>query len=377
MYKKKRRYGNDFGQLRTRIWIKTILLFVVAFIVIFLVYKLFLYQNFADPAVNFLNLFVQDSERAFFIYQRYVRTYLELYLLAAVIFVFIILLRFYLNNFVRYFNEINDGINSILDRSSTLVLSPELSAIEKKIIRIKLELEQKERASHEAEQRKDDLVMYLAHDIRTPLTSVIGYLSFLEEAPDMPAEQRTNYTRIALEKANRLEKMVDEFFEITRFNAQQTELQKKDIDITYMLMQLADELTPILDVNRNTIRIDAADNLIVHGDPEKLARAFNNVLKNAASYSTADTEIKISAQEAENGVKIVFQNEGETIPPEKLERLFDRFYRVDESRRTQTGGTGLGLAIAKEIVLLHGGTISAESQNNTVTFTIFIPGSEK
>ena len=377
MYKKKRRYGNDFGQLRTRIWIKTILLFVVAFIVIFLVYKLFLYQNFADPAVNFLNLFVQDSERAFFIYQRYVRTYLELYLLAAVIFVFIILLRFYLNNFVRYFNEINDGINSILDRSSTLVLSPELSAIEKKIIRIKLELEQKERASHEAEQRKDDLVMYLAHDIRTPLTSVIGYLSFLEEAPDMPAEQRTNYTRIALEKANRLEKMVDEFFEITRFNAQQTELQKKDIDITYMLMQLADELTPILDVNRNTIRIDAADNLMVHGDPEKLARVFNNVLKNAASYSTANTEIIISAQEAENGVKIVFQNEGETIPPEKLERLFDRFYRVDESRRTQTGGTGLGLAIAKEIVLLHGGTISAESQNNTVTFTIFIPGSEK
>ena len=377
MYKKKRRYGNDFGQLRTRIWIKTILLFVVAFIVIFLVYKLFLYQNFADPAVNFLNLFVQDSERAFFIYQRYVRTYLELYLLAAVIFVFIILLRFYLNIFVRYFNEINDGINSILDRSSTLVLSPELSAIEKKIIRIKLELEQKERASHEAEQRKDDLVMYLAHDIRTPLTSVIGYLSFLEEAPDMPAEQRTNYTRIALEKANRLEKMVDEFFEITRFNAQQTELQKKDIDITYMLMQLADELTPILDVNRNTIRIDAADNLMVHGDPEKLARVFNNVLKNAASYSTANTEIIISAQEAENGVKIVFQNEGETIPPEKLERLFDRFYRVDESRRSQTGGTGLGLAIAKEIVLLHGGTISAESQNNTVTFTIFIPGSEK
>lgn len=377
MHKKKRRYGNDFGQLRTRIWIKTIFLFVVAFVVIFLVYDLFLFQNFADPAVNFLNLFVQDYERAFLIYQRYVRTYIELYLLAAVIFVFIILLRFYLNIFVRYFNEINDGINSILDRSSTLVLSPELSAIEKKIIRIKLELEQKERASHEAEQRKDDLVMYLAHDIRTPLTSVIGYLSFLEEAPDMPAEQRTNYTRIALEKANRLEKMVDEFFEITRFNAQQTELQKKDIDITYMLMQLADELTPILDVNRNTIRIDAADNLMVHGDPEKLARVFNNVLKNAASYSTANTEIIISAQEAENGVKIVFQNEGETIPPEKLERLFDRFYRVDESRRSQTGGTGLGLAIAKEIVLLHGGTISAESQNNTVTFTIFIPGSEK
>ena len=377
MHKKKRRYGNDFGQLRTRIWIKTIFLFVVAFVVIFLVYDLFLFQNFADPAVNFLNLFVQDYERAFLIYQRYVRTYIELYLLAAVIFVFIILLRFYLNIFVRYFNEINDGINSILDRSSTLVLSPELSAIEKKIIRIKLELEQKERASHEAEQRKDDLVMYLAHDIRTPLTSVIGYLSFLEEAPDMPAEQRTNYTRIALEKANRLEKMVDEFFEITRFNAQQTELQKKDIDITYMLMQLADELTPILDVNRNTIRIDAADNLMVHGDPEKLARVFNNVLKNAASYSTANTEIIISAQEVENGVKIVFQNEGETIPPEKLERLFDRFYRVDESRRSQTGGTGLGLAIAKEIVLLHGGTISAESQNNTVTFTIIIPGSEK
>ena len=360
--------------MRAKILFKTIFMFFLATICIFILYNFFLNKRFADPAVRFIELFTHDNNEAFHIYQRYVRTYIEVYFLAAIIFVFIIILRFYLKNFVKYFNEINDGINSIIDRSNTLNLSPELSAVEKKIIRIKLELEQKERASREAEQRKDDLVMYLAHDIRTPLTSVIGYLSLLEEAPDMPTEQRGKYTHTALDKAYRLEKMLNEFFEITRFNAQQTELQKENVDLSYMLLQLTDELTPVLEKNGNTVRVDTAENLTVYGDPDKLARVFNNVLKNAAAYSTPNSRILIQAEETENGVKIIFQNEGKTIPHEKLSSLFERFYRVDEARASATGGAGLGLAIAKEIVTLHGGAITVESQNNTIAFTICLPG---
>lgn len=377
MRNKKVKIADDFRQLRRKILLQSALLFFAAVAAVFALYRLFFFQNFGNFTVKILNIILHDYEQAFSLYQRYVRNYLDLYFLTATGIAFLIVVRFYLKYFVRYFNEINDGINSILFSKDPLTLSPELSATEQKINHIKRELEQKERMSRDAEQRKNDLVMYLAHDIRTPLTSVIGYLNLLEEAPDMPTEQRANYTHIALDKAYRLEGMVNEFFEITRFNAQQTELQKESIDLSYMLMQLTDELTPVLDANGNTVHVDATDDLTVYGDPDKLARVFNNVLKNAAAYSTPNTEIQISAKEIDTGTRITFQNAGKTIPPDKLASLFDRFYRMDEARASQTGGTGLGLAIAKEIVMLHGGTIAAASANDTVTITITLPASDK
>ena len=377
MRNEKVRTADDFGQLRRKILLQSTLLFFAAVAAVFAFYRLFFFQNFGNFTVKTLNIILHDYAQAFSLYQRYVRNYLDFYFLTATGIVFLIVVRFYLKNFVRYFNEINDGINSILFSKDPLTLSPELSATERKINHIKRELEQKERTSREAEQRKNDLVMYLAHDIRTPLTSVIGYLNLLEEAPEMLTEQRANYTHIALDKAYRLERMVNEFFEITRFNARQTELHKESVDLSYMLMQLTDELTPVLDANGNTVRVDAADDLTVYGDPDKLARVFNNVLKNAAAYSTPNTEIRISAKEIDAGIRITFQNAGKTIPPDKLASLFERFYRVDEARASQTGGTGLGLAIAKEIVLLHGGTIAAASARDTVTITITLPSPNK
>ena len=225
-----------------------------------------------------------------------------------------------------------------------------------------------------AEQRKNDLVMYLAHDIRTPLTSVIGYLNLLDEAKDMPEEQREKYMHITLDKTYQLEKMINEFFEITRYNLQQIQLSKGNIDLCYMLVQLTDELLPVLAQNGNTsvIQMETED-ISIYGDPERLARVFNNILKNAAAYSYPNTEIVISAEERDGNVEIVFRNQGKTIPPEKLETLFEKFYRMDDARSSDSGGAGLGLAIAKEIIALHGGTIRAKSENDTVTFIVTIP----
>jgi two-component system sensor histidine kinase VanS len=202
---------------------------------------------------------------------------------------------------------------------------------------------------------------------------VIGYLNLLEEEPDMPAEQRAKRVHIALEKAYRLETMINEFFEITRYNSQQITLSKETIDLYYMLVQLSDELSPVFAPRGNTVALHLAEDLTVEADPEKLARVFSNILKNAASYSYPHTEITISAEKSEHEVIIQFQNSGEDIPNEALASLFDKFYRADKSRSSDTGGTGLGLAIAKEIVVLHGGTISAASKNHVVTFTISLP----
>ncbi|WP_369296800.1 sensor histidine kinase [Acutalibacter sp.] len=253
------------------------------------------------------------------------------------------------------------------------VFSKEQVEISAQMSDIKAALLQNERKLKEETTRKNDLIAYLAHDLKTPLTSVIGYLSLLDEAPDMPPEQRAKYTRITLDKAYRLEKMINEFFDITRYNLQQIVIQKEPIDLYYMLVQLTDELLPVLEKNGNTVHLQASETLTVPGDPDKLARVMGNVLKNAAAYSYPHTEITISAEEQGDLVVLRFLNQGRTIPQNKLAALFEKFYRLDEARASGTGGAGLGLAIAKEIVALHGGTIWAESQDETVAFTITLP----
>lgn len=245
--------------------------------------------------------------------------------------------------------------------------------MKKKLNTVKRTLEQRKLETEIAEQRKNDLVMYLAHDIRTPLTSVIGYLNLLAEAPDMPIDRRSKYAHITLDKAYRLEEMIDEFFEITRYNSQQITLSKESIDLYYMLVQLSDELSPVLSAHGNTVAIKSTENPTIYADADKLARVFNNLLKNAALYSYRDTEIVISIQEMPEKTIVSFQNKGERIPSHKIPALFEKFYRADESRDSDTGGTGLGLAIAKEIIILHGGTINVSCENDTIIFFVELP----
>ena len=332
-------------------------------------------QRMGDWIVWLLEtLFKMGHEDAFYYYSDHFRGNKEIFFAAAVLLIFTVLLVRIFRWVTGYFSEVNQGIEALLaDDENQIQLSPEMLPFERKLNTVKRTLAERKAETALAEQRKDELVMYLAHDIRTPLTSVIGYLNLLEEEPDMPAEQRAKRVHIALEKAYRLETMINEFFEITRYNSQQITLSKETIDLYYMLVQLSDELSPVFAPRGNTVALHLAEDLTVEADPEKLARVFSNILKNAASYSYPHTEITISAEKSEHEVIIQFQNSGEDIPGEALEALFDKFYRADKSRSSDTGGTGLGLAIAKEIVVLHGGTISAASKNHVVTFTISLP----
>ena len=215
--------------------------------------------------------------------------------------------------------------------------------------------------------------MYLAHDIRTPLTAVIGYLSLPDEAPDMPPEQRKKYIGIALNKSERLDVLMNEPFDLTRYNSNAVSLHKAEVDLSCLLSQIADEFYPALSANGNTVHVFAEDGLTVSADTEMIARVFGNLLKNAASYSNKGSEIFLSAKKENNVAVITFQNKAETIPPENLQTMFDKFSRLDQARTSETGGTGLGLSIAKEIVELHGGTITAQSKDRTVTFFIRLP----
>lgn len=272
-------------------------------------------------------------------------------------------------------SSIHDRIKKYLEKDVDMeeVFPSPYMEIGAQIVQMKTSMEKKEQQLKAESQRKNDLITYLAHDLKTPLTSVMGYLSLLEEAPDMPEEQRRKYTSIALEKADRLEKLMNEFFEITQYNLQNIILDKEEIDLYYMLVQMAEEFYPILETKGNTCVIDAQEDLKVYADPDRLARVFNNILKNAVSYSYPKTAIKIRAEETGTGVRIQIINQGKTIPKDKLKFLFEKFFRLDEARRTNTGGAGLGLAIAKEIVELHGGSISVKSRKEQTIFTVELP----
>lgn len=238
---------------------------------------------------------------------------------------------------------------------------------------IKDQMQRKEQQLQREAAQKNDLIAYLAHDLKTPLTSVIGYLSLLEEAPDMPPEQKAKYTHIAREKALRLEALINEFFEITRYNLHEIALEMEPIDLSYMLTQMADEFYPVLAGHGNTITVDAPEDLLLPGDSQKLARVFNNILKNAIAYSYRDSPITIRAAQEGNTIAIRFANHGRNIPQQRLESIFEKFYRLDGARSSNTGGAGLGLAIAREIVTCHGGTITAASENEITTFTVSLP----
>lgn len=372
---KVKRRKSDYGRLKRKVFFQLLLMALGAFVLFWFLYINFWSGRFAKWSVLLLQqiLFV-EYEDALNIYQYYIRNNIEpfIWLMMAVFF----FLFFYvsLNWFIRYFRQIDRGLDALLNgQEQEIVLSREMEAMERKLNLVRHTLEKRELEAKLAEQRKNDLVMYLAHDIRTPLTSVIGYLSLLEEAPDMPAEQKAKYVHITLEKAYRLETLVNEFFEITRYNLQQIVVEKEKLDLSYMMMQMTDEFYPILSANGNTIDLQMDENIQISGDPVKLARVFQNILKNAASYSSPGTVITIRAEEKNDRIYISFENEGRTIPKQKLDSIFEKFYRLDDARTTEKGGAGLGLAIAKEIVQLHGGQISAESKDGRTVFKVELP----
>lgn len=259
------------------------------------------------------------------------------------------------------------------DTEAAEVFPKEYAEILAQMLEIKADIQRNEQILKEEASRKNDLIAYLAHDLKTPLTSVIGYLSLLNEIPDMPVKQRTKYVNITLDKANRLEKLINEFFDITRYNLQQISLDKEITDISYMLAQMTDEFYPILNAHGNTIDLCVEEDLTASIDAQKMARVFNNILKNAVAYSYQDTPIEVTAKNTGGLIRITFQNKGKTIPKQKLESIFEKFFRLDEARGSNTGGAGLGLAIAKEIVTLHGGIIEASSENETTVFTVELP----
>lgn len=279
-----------------------------------------------------------------------------------------------LNKIFSYVFAVSESADKLFDKNVEYInLPPEMVEVEKKLNHLKTEAIKNERLARENEQKKDELIVYIAHDIKTPLTSMIGYLSLLSEIKDMPQEQRNRYIDIALDKSYRLEYLINELFDVARFNSEKIVLEKEEINLNLMLEQIADDFYPTLKEMNKKINFTSDEKTILYADPDKLSRVFNNLIKNAVNYSKENTDIDISILNKENQATVKITNKGKQIPKEKLDKIFEKFYRLDSSRTSKTGGSGLGLAIAKEIVELHGGRIYAESDMKETTFSVILP----
>ena len=285
-----------------------------------------------------------------------------------------LILFFFLRKTFTYYTELIG--KSALDITNkdikTIELPTELENLQATFNILKLDYEKIELNARDNEQRKNDLIVYLAHDLKTPLTSLIGYVSLLNEIKDMPKKQREKYLNIVLEKSYRLEDLINELFDITRFNADKIVLKKETIDLNLMLEQIIDDFYPILEENKKNVITNFQEKIILEGDSNRLARVFNNLLKNAIYYS-ADSKIMIDLTKKNNKAFITIRNKVKNIEKDDVQKMFEKFYRLDNSRTSKTGGSGIGLAIAKEIIELHNGTIAAKLDNNSISFDVELP----
>ena len=265
------------------------------------------------------------------------------------------------------------AIDKLLKNPEQEIDLPEsLLSIENRLNKIRIDLITSRNEAKEAESKKNDLIVYMAHDLKTPLTSIIGYLTLLTEEKEISKRLQDKYINIALDKALRVEELTNQFFDITRYNLHSMPITKKELNVSYLLRQLIDECFPMLEEKNLKCNLEADEKIMIFADGDKLARAFDNLLKNAINYSFENTEIEIKVNEEDEKINILFRNRGEKIPEYKLDKIFEKFYRGDSARSSSTGGAGLGLAITKEIIELHGGKIFVKNDDEFIEFYIIL-----
>ena len=356
---------NKLTKRKLKLFMSLIGNLIIAVIISILIY--FILALFFENSLSELVARLNYDLYSWIVYNRDIVVYVYIGIVLAVI-----IYRF-ISKYVDSINEVYKSLDLILkEDNETIKLPSEVNEFSEKLNDIKYDYIISKKNAKEAEDKKNDLIMYMAHDLKTPLTSIIGYLTLLTDEKEIPKDLQEKYMKIALDKALRVEELTNEFFDITRYNLSSMPINKQNINLAYLLKQLIDECYPMLEKNNLKCMLNAPDKVIYLGDGDKLARAFGNLLKNAISYSYKDTVIEINVTEELDKLHITFRNQGAKIPDYKLEKIFEKFYRGDESRTSTTGGAGLGLAITKEIIELHNGKISVKNDDEYIEFNIVL-----
>ena len=279
--------------------------------------------------------------------------------------------------FVVYIKELYNGINEISlgNLSNRVVINneDEFAQIADKLNRMADDIQRIMENERRSEEAKNELITSVAHDLRTPLTSIIGYLD-LVSSKQLADEVRRNYIGIAYSKSKRLEKLIEDLFTYTKFNFGEVKVVYGEVDMVMLINQLLDEFYPSFAENHLDYQFTSSHSSAeILADGGLLARAFANLISNAIKYGGEGEKIEIILSKEEDKITITSTNFGEVIPKKDLDKIFTRFYRVESSRSSETGGSGLGLAIAHSIITLHGGSIRATSTEKITVFTVELP----
>jgi len=274
---------------------------------------------------------------------------------------------------LKYIGKIASAVQNIsegdLNTEIEVLGDDEFSMIAANLNRMEEEIRELMDKERESERTKNELITNVAHDLRTPLTSIIGYLELLSKGIPLPQEMQQKYIEIVYTKAKRLEKLIEDLFGFTKVG--KVSMNVGTVDIVKLLGQLLEEFYPSF--AEKDLVYELVSNVpakTITADGNLLARLFDNLINNAIKYGADGKKVLVNVFAEEEIVTISVTNYGHVIPADELPFIFNKFYRVEQSRSTQTGGTGLGLAIAKNIVDMHGGTISVASDLNGTVFTV-------
>jgi signal transduction histidine kinase len=342
------------------------------------------YDDNSGKQLKFVYPVKIGSDRCYFVYEGAPKSYIKysyyrssnsfLALILSCI-VFIVAFIIITNKKMKYLDEISLGLKQIaggnLDYKIEEKGSDEIRNFAANINHMSKEINRKIAAERRAEKTKADLITNVSHDLRTPLTSIMGYIGLVKDGRYGDEKTKDEYLDIAFSKSEKLKVLIEDLFEYTKLNNDGIKINKSQVNLTEFLVQLIDELTPLFEENNlSIIKSNIDEKVLVELDPDKMLRVFENLLTNAIKYSYKPGNIVVGVYENNGYATISIRNKGKNIPPEKVAKLFERFYRLDESRNEKSGGSGLGLAISKNIVELHGGQIWAECYGEDISFYV-------
>lgn len=322
--------------------------------------------------------FVQESRN---------ETFQMVLMMVAGISVFLLCFLLLMNNVVTYVKEITRGIRQIADGDLSVQIdvkgNDELTSIATSLNEMTGKLEQLMDREREAERTKNELITSVAHDLRTPLTSILGYMEYLSMGQKLDEVTRDKYIHVVYLKAKRLQKLIEDLFSFTKLNYGKIAMKIGKVDIVMLLNQLLEDFYPSFEEKNMECEFCCKENgILIDADGNLLARLFDNLINNAVKYGAEGKLIRVEIQKEHEQVIVRVINYGYVIPKEDLNKIFNKFYRVEQSRSENTGGTGLGLAIVKNVVDMHRGKISVKSSLDGTVFEVrlnisFNPDEEK